>query len=104
MNSKKSLESQEKQILAYLKLGYTLTPLQALRKFGCMRLGGRIYDLRSKGHEIDRKMIDVDGKHVAQYWLKKPVQKHKTKEQSQKTKMTNIPMRKRTYTRISVAK
>ncbi|WP_425319065.1 helix-turn-helix domain-containing protein [Snodgrassella alvi] len=32
--------SQSKQILDYLQSGNALTPLEALRKFNCLRLGG----------------------------------------------------------------
>ena len=45
--------SQEKKILNYLQNGNELTPLEALYFFGCLRLGARIYDLRSKGHQIE---------------------------------------------------
>lgn len=34
--------SQEQKILAYLKDGHTLTPLEALNKYGCFRLAARI--------------------------------------------------------------
>ena len=44
--------SQSKLILAHLKTGATLNPLQALAKFGCYRLGARIYDLRQAGYNI----------------------------------------------------
>lgn len=64
--------SQEKQILHYLKAGHKLTPLEALKRFGCLRLSGRIFDLRQAGHRIAADIIEVgDGKHVAQYRLAK---------------------------------
>jgi len=64
--------SQEKQILHYLKAGHKLTPLEALKRFGCLRLSGRVYDLRRAGHKIVSDIIEVsDGKHVAQYRLEK---------------------------------
>ena len=44
--------SQEKQILNYLRAGNSLTPLEALHKFGCFRLGARIWDLRHSGYNI----------------------------------------------------
>jgi len=37
--------SQTKQILEYLQQGNTITPLEALRKFGCFRLTSRIWDI-----------------------------------------------------------
>ncbi len=39
-------QSQNAQILKWLKSGKTLTALQALEKFGCWRLAARIDDLR----------------------------------------------------------
>lgn len=61
--------SQEKRILAHLKSGRTLTPLEALRLYGCLRLGARILDLRDKGHNIVTQMVEVGGKRVARYSL-----------------------------------
>ena len=46
-------ETQNAQILARLKSGKTITPLEALAEFGCLRLSGRIYDLRRDGHQIE---------------------------------------------------
>lgn len=63
-------ETQSHEILEFLKTGQTLTQLEALKKFQCLRLGARIYDLRKKGHLIDSKQITVSkGKRVAQYSL-----------------------------------
>ena len=44
--------SQSKQILDYLQAGNALTPLEALRKFHCLRLGARIYDLQQKAMSL----------------------------------------------------
>lgn len=49
--------SQSKQILDYLQAGNALTPLEALRKFNCLRLGARIYDLRQLGYQINSRLI-----------------------------------------------
>lgn len=60
--------TQADEILAWLKAGNTLTPLEALNKFGCMRLSGRIFDLRAAGHDIQSETVEVgEGKHVARY-------------------------------------
>lgn len=59
--------SQEQKILAFLKSGRPLTPLQALRKFGCLRLGARIFDIQAHGTLIKSKMVKKGDKHVAQY-------------------------------------
>jgi len=72
------MESQNKRILAYLKSGRKLTPLEALYEFGTMRLSARIYDLRDQGEMIETKTIEITSpsvysgkKHVKQYWIKK---------------------------------
>jgi len=63
-------ETQTAQILAHLKTGRSITPLDALEWFGCFRLGARIYDLKQGGHNIYREMVETDsGKRVASYTL-----------------------------------
>ena len=62
-------KSQEKRILDYLQNGGKITPLEALDKFGCLRLSGRIYDLKRKGYNIKSNRITVNKKQVAQYSL-----------------------------------
>lgn len=62
-------QSQSAQILACLRSGATLTPLQALRKFNSFRLGARIYDLRRSGHNIEGRIVKRNGKRFSQYWL-----------------------------------
>lgn len=60
--------SQTDAILDALLRGERITPLDALKKYGCFRLGARIYDIRKSGYMVDRKLIDVgNGKHVAEY-------------------------------------
>lgn len=62
--------SQRVRILAYLKHGKHLTSLDALKKFQCMRLASRIYDLHEAGHNIHCDKIKTPtGKLVAEYWL-----------------------------------
>ncbi len=51
--------SQEEKVLAYLKKGYSITPLQALSMFGCNRLAARIYRLRKDGNCIASCLIRV---------------------------------------------
>ena len=65
-----SAQSQTTAILAHLKAGHTLTALEALELFGCMRVGARILELREAGHDIRTDMIVLpSGKRVAQYRL-----------------------------------
>lgn len=67
----KSAESQNKVIAAWLQKGNSLTSLEALTRFGCMRLASRICDLRQKFNmTIEcRKIITANGKRVAEYRL-----------------------------------
>lgn len=63
-----SSRSQQERILAWLRSGRKLTQLEALNKFGCMRLASRISDLRKLGYEIKvMKILTMTGKYVAQY-------------------------------------
>jgi len=61
--------SQEKRILAHLKKGKSITPLEALRRWGVMRLASRISDLRMKGYDIISTMIYRNGKSFCSYRL-----------------------------------
>lgn len=62
--------NQNQVILEYLKTGKTLTPLQALNKFGCFRLAARVYSLRQDGWPILSERLDVgEDKKVAIYSL-----------------------------------
>ncbi len=61
--------SQCDRVLAHLAAGRTLTPLQALNKFGCLALSQRITQLRERGHRIRTDMVQVGEKRVAQYRL-----------------------------------
>ena len=49
--------SQCKQIAAWLNSGRTLTQLEALDKFQCMRLASRIGQLRDRGLNIKTEKI-----------------------------------------------
>ena len=63
--------NQTEQILAHLKAGNSLTPIDALNLFGCFRLSARIKDLRDSGYEIDTDYPScVDRKRYAVYTLK----------------------------------
>ena len=45
--------SQCEKILEYMKLFGRISPADALREFGCMRLAARISDLEHKGYMIN---------------------------------------------------
>lgn len=63
--------SQRKSIRGWLMSGRSLTPLTALREFGCFRLGARIWELRHEhGMNIVNEWLTTpSGKRVASYRL-----------------------------------
>lgn len=63
------LKSQNDKILQYLQKGNKITTLEASYMFGCLRLSGRIYDLRQKGYIINSQMVVRSGKRVSEYSL-----------------------------------
>ncbi len=62
-------ETQEKAILEHLKKGRSITPLDALREFNCLRLSDRIFRLRRKGYPIATNMVENGKKRYASYKL-----------------------------------
>ena len=61
---------QNQRILNYLLKGNALTPLEALKKFDCLRLSARIKDLRDEGFEINTKLVKTRSKKiVGQYYI-----------------------------------
>jgi len=62
-------KSQTEKILHWLRKGHKLTAMQALRKFGCFRLSGRIKDLRNQDWGITTRMVTRNGKRIAEYSL-----------------------------------
>ena len=63
------MKTQKQQIEAYLNKGKSLTPIDALSKFGCFRLAARIADLRNEGLNIATKIVTKKGKSYASYTL-----------------------------------
>ena len=61
--------TQSEAILDYLKQGNVITPLEALNKFGCFRLGARIWDLKRAGYDIREKDVTQNGKRFASYYI-----------------------------------
>ena len=62
--------SQSEAILLFLQEGRTLTPLEALTLFGCMRLGARVWELKLLGHNVRTEIIRTEsGKRIARYSL-----------------------------------
>ena len=53
--------SQKNAVLQYLNAGYTITPLEALEMFKCMRLAAVIKTLRDDGHNIITRTVKNKG-------------------------------------------
>lgn len=65
-----NMKSQNNLILKHLQSGKSITPIEALEKFGSLRLSGRIYELKERGYKIKTEIIEINsGKRVAKYTL-----------------------------------
>lgn len=65
-------KSQAQRILAHLKAGKSISPLEAIGVYGILRLAPRIHELRLAGYQIRRSMKeDIEGKRYARYSLAK---------------------------------
>lgn len=58
--------TQELRLQRWLSAGHSITPLQALRKFGIGRLAARIHALRRKW-EIHTQLVRIGASRVARY-------------------------------------
>lgn len=54
--------TQCEKILQYMTENGCITPFEALREFGCMRLASRISDLRKAGCSIHKEMATAKNK------------------------------------------
>lgn len=66
----KSSAAQKDAILDYMMQGHSISPIEALEKFHCFRLGARIWELIHKdGYLIYKEMVKdpKTGKRYAQY-------------------------------------
>lgn len=58
------------RILEYLQKGNSITPIEALDKFGCFRLSARIWELKKDGYDIETVIETNGNKKFASYRLK----------------------------------
>lgn len=56
-------------IRAHLLRGKTITPLQALKLYGCFRLAAVIFNIRAEGYIIETEMVSNGKGHFAEYRL-----------------------------------
>jgi hypothetical protein len=67
-----SAKSQCDMIAAWLERGFSITSLEALRLFGCLRLSSRIWDLKERCLNIQKKTIVLPNKkRVCEYFIPK---------------------------------
>lgn len=67
--------TQNEMILNHLKRNRSITQLEALNRFGVMRLASRIDELRQIGMNIETELVSVETKRgvakIAKYRLRK---------------------------------
>ncbi len=66
MNKKKT---QKQMIEEYLLAGNSITPLEALERFGCFRLAAIIHQIREKRHVYTTMITNKYGNRFAKYSL-----------------------------------
>lgn len=68
--------TQKDMILGYLRAGHELTPVEALRRFGCFRLSERIREIQAAGHVIAKDWYRTpNGARVRRYRLEQEAPK-----------------------------
>ena len=63
------IRGQKQAILEHLKKGGSLTPIDALRLTGTMKLATRVSELRDMGHPIKDEWVEKDGAKFKRYWI-----------------------------------
>ena len=61
--------TQTERIFEHMKSGRAISPLEALNRYGCFRLGARIHDIKKLGWFVKTETVYSDGKHFASYSL-----------------------------------
>lgn len=62
------MSTQNEQIRAHLIEHNSITPIEALEKYGCFRLAARIKDLRNAGFSVVSTIVHSDnGKKYCRY-------------------------------------
>lgn len=59
--------TQTEAIREHILKHNSITPLEALEHYGCMRLAARIRDLRKDGFSVLTVNVERNGKHFAKY-------------------------------------
>lgn len=69
-------DGQNARILEHLQKGGSVTPLFALREWGCFRLSSCIFKLKKRGYNIVTEIVNdtATGKRYAKYYIPQPQQ------------------------------
>lgn len=62
-------QSQNIRLYNWLMKGHTITALEALQRFGTLRLAARVWELRQDGLKIDGERVAAGPKTVVRYRL-----------------------------------
>jgi len=62
-------KAQTDRIRMYLETGKSLTAMDALVRFNCLRLAARIKNLRDDGVPIKSELVHKDGKKYSRYFM-----------------------------------
>lgn len=62
-------QTQTQLIQKHLEDGKSISALEALNLFGCLRLASRIYDIKQLGLNIQKEMITKNGASFSSYSL-----------------------------------
>ena len=62
-------KSQRDKILRALLCNEEVTPLSMFRRFGCLRLSGRILEIRKDGYPVKTNIVEARDKRYASYVL-----------------------------------
>ena len=66
--------TQDETVMVHLNKYGTITPLEAITRYGITRLAARIYTLKQKGVSIATTIKTHNDKHYASYRLCEPTQ------------------------------
>jgi len=65
---------QKEKVLRHLREFGSITPMEAIREYGIMRLGARIFDLKADGYAVETTIVHDKNRfgeptHYARYTL-----------------------------------
>jgi len=66
--------TQVDAILTHLQTVGPITPIDALRDYGCFRLAARIADIRKMGITVETEIVDAGDKRFAKYSIAEETQ------------------------------